>query len=167
MVKIINVDGHTLEPGQLTHNGKRYRFLTVGQDKKTVLDYVKTFNPDKQKSIVIANEDRTHYTVYGRKNPEVPRLNVIVVKTPIKFADQKLRFTYKGHEFKRTFRNDGTIGIPGGTDYARTLAEAKGSIMHYYGDLLPKDRHGHLKPYNEFLIVKVLDNQFSAFYPVK
>jgi hypothetical protein len=29
---------------------------------------------------------------------------------------------------------------------------------------LPKDRHGHLKPYNEFLIVKVLDNQFSAFY---
>lgn len=167
MTKTININGHLREPGQLTHNGKRYQFLTAGQDKKTVMDYVKTFNPDLQKSIVIANEDLTHYTVYGRKNPEVPRLNVIVVKTPIKFADQKLRFTYKGHEFKRTFRKDGTIGIPEGPDYARTLAEAKGSIMHYYGDLLPKDRYGHLKPYNEFVIVKVLDNQFSAFYPVK
>ena len=125
MVKIINVDGHTLEPGYLTHNGKRYRLLTVGPDKKTVLDYVKTFNPDKQKSIVIANEDWTHYTVYGRKNPEVPRLNVIVVKTPIKFADQKLRFTYKGHEFRGPSGMTEPSGS-GGTDYARTRQRRSG-----------------------------------------
>lgn len=53
------------------------------------------------------------------------------------------------------------------TRFARSPAVAKGNIMHYYGDLLPKDRHGRLEPYNEFLIVKVLDNQFSAFCPLK
>jgi hypothetical protein len=161
MAKVINVNGFTMEPGLLTYNGKRYQFMTVGQDKKTVQDYVKTLPPDKQKSIVIANEDLTHYSVYGRKNPKVPRLNMIEVKTPVKLARlNPFRFRYGGHEYKKTY-GDGL------TSFARSPAEAKGNIMHYYGDLLPKDRHGRLEPYNEFLIVKVLDNQFSVFCPLK
>lgn len=169
MVKVIKTSGFTREPGWLTHNGKRYRFLTVGSDKKSVMDYVESFNPDIRKKIIIANEDLSHYTVYGRKNPSLSQVRVTAVKTPVKIDDVKnlTRFRYGGKEFQNVFGMNTLARTSRGTNYATTQKQARDDIGYYLNTLLPSDRHGVHKPYNDYLIVRFIDNQYVAFAPVK
>lgn len=168
MTKIINVDGHTLEPGYLTHNGKRYRFLTTGSDEGSLRYWVGTFHPEMQKNIVIANVDLTSYLVFGRKTSRLGLPKVTVIKTPAKHDTLKTlgRYLFKGDEYKSLFGLDRGVHTVRGSNYATSLTQARKDVKHYL-NLVKADKKQRLPQYNEFVILKVLYSQYHVYGPEK
>jgi len=179
MAKIINVDGYSLEPGYLTHNGKRYRYLTVASDRKKILEYVKEFNPDLQKSVVIANVDLTTYKAFGRKTSRIGKSKVTVIKTPVKLDAFKslTRYRYQGDEYTSLpeIQRYARGTERGGRRCARSVTDARDDVKLYLNILNVNDWRGSLETgthktlpkYNEFVILKILDNQYQAYSPEK
>jgi len=170
MAKVIKLNGYAQEPGYLTHNGKQYRYLTETKDRKKIMEevaeYLQKPAPRVTKEAVVANVDFTHFMAYGRHNRDISSPKVTVVKTPAKAAELKslTRYRYQGNEYRTLFGLDRMFWTPRKTNFATSLTQAREDVKHYQ-DQQKTDRYkNYLPQHNEFLIVKIIDGQYQAYY---
>jgi len=164
MVKEIKFNGFLQDQGSVVRNGKKYRFLTSGSKKKTVLDYVNSFNPDLRESILLADVDLSYFDTYGRWNPKSREVKVNVVKNPLQIGEGTSHYQYRKAEYVKIFGVDRGVMTPRNTDFALTITQARQDIAHYR-KFVALDKFHRYPQYNEFLIVPIKDRQYNAYYP--